>query len=87
MPLIDYRGRKALLITTDELIKMDENPVYHDAVKLMVEARSFGGQDIMAILVVTSMIKSGIPKWLRDYLTHEIHCYRGFLPTSGETPT
>ena len=125
MPLIDYRGRKALLITTDELIKMDENSVYHDAVKLMVESRSLGGQKevmlpplkktgrppssrstpvlreyfrrlyyerkakkeaegIIAILVVTSMIKSGIPKWLRDHLDHEIHCYRGFLPTSGE---
>ena len=87
MPLIDYRGRKALLITTDELIKMDENPVYRDAVQLMVESRSFGGQDIMAILVVTSMIKSGIPKWLRDYLDHEIHCYRGFLSISGDNKT
>jgi len=85
MTIIDYRGRKALLITTDELIKMNGNPVYEYATqKLVNEARS---HDIIAIMVVTSMIKSGIPKWLREHLDHEIHCYRGFFSGDQALPT
>lgn len=77
MTILDYRGRKALLIMTDDLIKMDNNPVYNASVKMLVESAL--EHDIIAIMVVTSMIKTGIPKWLRDHLDHEIHCYRGHV--------
>ena len=66
---------------------MNTNSVYHDAVKLMVEARTIGGQDLVAVLVVTSMDLSALPKWLREQLDHEIHCYRGFMQSSSRRPT
>lgn len=85
MTIIDYRGRKALLITTDELIKMDNNPVFNAAVKSLIDNAQ--DHDIVAIMVATAMIKPGLPKWLRDYLDHEIRCYRGFIPSCSEPTT
>jgi len=84
MPVIDYKDGKALLITSRDLIKINTNRVYHDAVKLMVEAGTFGGHGITAILAVTSMDLSDLPLWLRKHLDHEIHCYRGFIQGSGD---
>ena len=77
MPVIEYRGHKALLLTTDDLIKMNKNKFYENSVKILVDTARH--HDITTIMVVTSMIKSGIPKWLRERLDHDIHCFRGFI--------
>ena len=77
MSIIDYRGRKAFLLTTDNLIKIDKDPNYSTWVQETIQTARHN--DIISVMIVTSMIKSGIPKWLRKYLNHEIYCYRGSL--------
>jgi len=85
MSVIDYREGKALLITSRDLIKINTIPSYAAAIKLMVDARTFGGKHLESILVLTSMNLSDMPKWLREHLDHEIHCYRGFIRNSEGT--
>ena len=80
MTLIVYRERKALLLTTDDIMKIDKDPKYRRKIQNIIETARH--DNIYCILILTDLIKSSIPIWLRSYLDHNINCYRGFFSTS-----
>ena len=83
LTLIDYRGEKALILTTEDLLSFGRPRLsgvlpFETRVKRTLEsARSRG---ITALLIITSMPLNSLPKWLRDYIDQdEIRCYRAFF--------
>lgn len=75
-----YMGKKALLVTTDDLAPLSRGLSYHWKTQLQAKLDTLRGLGYKFVFVVTSLEFAALPKEFRDMYIHEKHCFVGMVP-------